>query len=100
MYIYTYIYIYQVAEANEDEDDFVKLDLLPGPRQALRTSIKSQFWKILITFGDECPRMAPRTGRRLDLLPGDHTPGTFHLQTLDSQPKALNRQPETRNPEP
>jgi len=42
-----------------------------GPRQALRTSIKSQFWKILITCGDKCPRngskndkMAPRTTRR------------------------------------
>ena len=39
-----------------------------SPRQALRTSIKSQFWKILITFGDKYPRngstnepMAPRT---------------------------------------
>ena len=39
------------------------------PRQALRTSIKSQFLKILRTFGDECPQngskygsMAPSTG--------------------------------------
>ena len=38
------------------------------PRQALRTSIKSHFLKILITFGDKCPQngsnnatMAPRT---------------------------------------
>jgi hypothetical protein len=27
-----------------------------GPRQGLRTSIKSQFLKILIIFGDKCPR--------------------------------------------
>ena len=39
-----------------------------GPRQALRTLNKSQFLKILITFGDKCLRngskndpMAPRT---------------------------------------
>ena len=29
---------------------------VPVPRQALRTSMKSQFLKILITFGDECPQ--------------------------------------------
>jgi hypothetical protein len=26
------------------------------PRQALQTSTKSQFLKILITFGDKCPQ--------------------------------------------
>ena len=26
------------------------------PLQALRTSIKSQFWKILKSFGDKCPQ--------------------------------------------
>ena len=38
------------------------------PRQALRTSVKSRFWKIWVTFGDKCPQngstnapMAPRT---------------------------------------
>ena len=29
---------------------------IPTPRQALRTSIKSHFLKILITFSDKCPR--------------------------------------------
>ena len=40
-----------------------------GPRKALRTSIKSHFWKISSTFGDKCPQngskngqTAPRTG--------------------------------------
>ena len=39
------------------------------PRKALRTSIKSHFWKISSTFGDRCPQngskngeTAPRTG--------------------------------------
>ena len=47
----------------------ISLDsLLDYPRNALRTSIKSQFWKIWSTVGDECPQngsgkepTAPRT---------------------------------------
>jgi len=35
---------------------------VPLPRQALRTSIKSQFLKILITFGDECPQNGSKYG--------------------------------------
>ena len=70
MYIYVYIYIYiyihiyihiYIFQLELDVEDFQD-GALPTthehavPRQALRTSIRSQFLKILIAFGDKCPR--------------------------------------------
>jgi hypothetical protein len=46
----------------------------PQPRQALRTSIKRQFLKILITFGDKCPR----NGSKNDLGTGFEGPGVAY----------------------
>ena len=40
-------------------------DSMGGPRQALRTSIKSQFLKVLITFGDTCPQNGSKNVARI-----------------------------------
>ena len=66
-------------------------ELGPGPRKALRTSIKSHFWKIASTFGNKCP---PNGSKNEETAPRPRTgcphEGPFVVRGLHSGLRVAN----------